>query len=468
MAASCTSSPAPSCRAHLPAAEQNVAWDFVWLVVSYDPLYIVDRTFPFETVCNGMAQMQSTYGDNRIGDFVHDDEGHMLAGGVVYAINFTVYGGTTLRQISIDILNSTHLNKWVWAHFGIYDPTGVLLSEAVPLAILEPQDAMVVTIIDPLYINTTGLYYVAIKFDHDIFVAQGVDGSGVMMKFSGQGLPDTFIPDGVSGAPPLSVYGCVAASHYFCATFQYYQGDNYSPWPSTTSTTVCCWQRASTAPTRWASGSPCCTASATSPPTYALLGGVTTISQAGLTCSLLDRATLATIISTRRGNGGATLDGVGISFLTSDDFGGQVTFTYDPTSGVYVDSTDPELGAQLLVNFTLRPVDRSVGLPQCAYLYLPQDVEPASALANSSVCAAGTQPVVWGDDNRQDFFYTEEGFYPTYYTDIVLTPFKYRPHILEHHSAGPSRSVRMPTCSLTCAQHCTSVRRSTCWPRARR
>ena len=64
-------SPAPTC----PLPKSDVAWNFVELVEAY---FSADSR-PFQTVCSGLAMVQS-YGDNRIGDFVYDDEGHKLAG----------------------------------------------------------------------------------------------------------------------------------------------------------------------------------------------------------------------------------------------------------------------------------------------------------------------------------------------------------------------------------------------------
>ena len=49
------------------------------------------------------------------------------------------------------------------------------------------------------------------------------------MTWSGRYMPDTFVPDGVGRTPPIAAYGCITASHYFCGSFQYYQGDDYSP-----------------------------------------------------------------------------------------------------------------------------------------------------------------------------------------------------------------------------------------------
>ena len=409
-------SSAPKC----PLPEADVAWDFVYLGAQ-------QNTYAFETVCNGMAMVQSTYGNNRIGDYARNAEGHLLRAGIVYGINFTAYAGGFLNQISIDLLNNTHLDKWVFGYLGIYDPSGQLIAQAVPLLVLEPEDTMVVSELETLYLTQSGLYYAAIVFDHDVYVAQGADGTGLAMKYAGIGLPDTFVPVGVSAAVPLAIYGCITASHYFCGSFQYYQGDNYSPLavdyhysglllaqgPNGTNDKGT-WQSVLYGvgyQTR-----------------YARVARTADNSVTSWTDMLLTRpGNASTNYIYTSGNGGATLDGVGLSFLTSDDYGGRVTFTYDPTSGVYVDSTDAQLGAQLLVNFTIAPVNFSLGLPQCSFLYLQQDIEPLSSLANSSVCPAGNQAVVWGDANRDDFFYIEEGLVPNLYTDITLTPFSTGP-----------------------------------------
>ena len=358
---------------------------------------------------------------------------------MIYAVNFTAHAGDFLRQMFIDILNNTHRDTWVMARFGIYSSSGERLAEVVPVRVLEPLDQMLVS---DMYVTLTedGVYYAVIVFDHDIFVAQAPNGTSVTMPWAGDGLPDSFVAEGVSGAVPLSVYGCVAASHYLCATFQYYQGDDYSPLAVDyfyNGLLLAQGPNGTNSKGTWQS----VLYSVGYLTTYVRTArfGITYV--VGWTDILLTRPGNASYIYTS-GNNGATLDDVGISFVSNDDYGAQITFTYNATSGTYVDSTDPELGPQLLVNFTIAPVNRSLGLPQCSYLYLPQDVVPASALTNSAVCPPGNQPVRWGDADRQDFFYTEEGFYPTQYTNIVLTPF----------STGPSYS-NVTQLSITLGQN---------------
>ena len=111
--------------------------------------------------------MQSTYGDNRIVDYVNATEGHTLQSGIVYTYNFSATAGALLTQVSIDVLNNTHLLKWVTAYMGIYAPNGTLISEAIPIQFLEALDQMVVTMLSPVTLTEDGLYYVAVVFDND-------------------------------------------------------------------------------------------------------------------------------------------------------------------------------------------------------------------------------------------------------------------------------------------------------------
>ena len=409
------SAPAPEC----PLAVEDVAWNLVFLDV--EPF-----TFPFITACTGMAQMQSTYGDNRVADYVDDYEGHTLKKGIVYTYNFTAKAGNVIRQISIDILNNTHLDMWVNAYLGIYGADGTLLSEAVPINFLEPWDMMVVSDMDPVYVKEDGLFYVAITFDHDFFVATGTS-TGLSMTHTGRGLPMTFKPDGVSRAPPLVAYGCVTSSHYFCGSFQYYQGDDYSPvaldylyqglllaeGPNGTNANGF-WQSILYGVGYFT--------------TYVRIARYASNFVTGWTDIMLTRPGNATnnYIYTD-GNGGAALDGIGLSFITTDDYGYEVTISYNATTGLYADSTDPQMGVQLLQTFVIKPVNFSAGLPQCSFLYLESDIQPVSSLANKSVCHENNAPVRWGDADPTDYFYDEEGMSTNYYTDITLSPFNTGP-----------------------------------------
>ena len=395
------------------------------LVVPWDLVYIglVEYTYPFLPVCVGQAQMMSTYGDSRIGDYSDNMEAHTLSGGVVYTYNFTAQAGNWLQQVSIDVLNNTHLLRWVNAYMGIYAGNGTLISEAIPINFLEALDQMVVSDLEPVMLTETGLYYVAVLFDHDYFVAQGSGHSGLSMKYSGEGLPDTFQPDGMSRTPPLAAYGCVTASHYFCASFQYYQGDDYSP----------------VAVDYLYQG-------------LLLTGGTNGTNANGFWQSiLLGVGHLFRYIRIARygnnflqmwtdilltqpgnstsnyiytnGNNGITLDEIGLSFYTDDEFGYELSLTYNVSNGIYLDSSDVELGQELLNSVVIAPINFSVGIPQCSVLDLEFFISPNSSLANQSVCAPGYQGIRWGDADPDDYFYTEEGLNTNYYTDITLSPF---------------------------------------------
>ena len=402
-------------------------------MVPWDLVYIGDvmYTYPFIAVCVGMAQMESTYGDNRIADYADDQEGHVLSGGVVYTYNFTAKVGNYMNQVSIDVLNNTNLLVWVTAYMGIYAQNGTLLSQAIPVQFLEPLDQMVVTDLNPPFFFTEdGLYYVAVVFDHDYFVASGT-GTGMSMKYAGQGLPDTFQPDGVSRTPPIAAYGCITASHYFCGSFQYYQGDDYSPvavdylyqgllltgGPNGTNSNGM-WQSVLLAVGHLT--------------TYVRIARYAANFLTGFTDILLNQPGNATsnyIYSS--GNNGATLDSVGLTFFTNDEFGYEFSITYNSTMGEYVDSSNPQLGPELLNTFVIAPINFSIGIPQCSFLDLEQYVSPVSAL-NATVsqgvsCPASSSAVVWGDANADDYFYTQEGLFNNYYTNITLSPFSTGP-----------------------------------------
>ena len=406
------------------------------LYVPWDLVYIgdVEGTFPFIAVCVGMAQMESTYGDNRIAEYSQDQEGHLLPGGVVYTYNFTAKAGNYMDQVSLDVLNNTMLDQWVTAYMGVYAQNGTLLSQAIPIQFLEPLDQMVVTdLVPPFFFTEDGLYYVAVILDHDYYVAQG-SGTGLSMTYAGEGLPDTFAPDGVSRTPPIAAYGCITASHYFCGSFQYYQGDDYSPvavdylyqgllltgGPNGTNANGF-WQSVLMGVGHLT--------------TFVRIARYAANFMTGFTDILLSQPGNATsnyiYTSPSGGNNGASLDSIGLTFYTSDEFGYEFTINYNTTLGEYVDSSNPQLGPELLNTFVIAPIDFSVGIPQCSFLDLEQYVTPVSAL-NASVtqgayCPSGAQTVVWGDANAQDFFYTQEGLYNNYYTNITLSPFNTGP-----------------------------------------
>ena len=324
----------------------------------------------------------------------------------------------------MDVLNNTHLDMWVTASMAIYASDFSLVQGAEDIVFLEPLDTMVVgDLVEPIRVTQDSIYYVAVRFDHDFFVAQGA-GTGLSMTYNGtDGLPATFVPEGVSRTPPIAAYGCSVASHYMCASFQYYQGDNYSPmaidWLYQGLLLV--------------GGANCTNSNGKWQSVVNGVGHLTAhVRVARYAANFITDYT--DILLSRPGNAtsnyiyltstnGATLDEVGLTFYTDDDFGWEFTLSYNSTLGRYVDSSDVQLGVELFPTVVIAAVDMSVGLPQCSFLSLPQYVAPESSLANSSVCAAGSAPVVWGSADPGSYFYREQGLFNNYYTDITLSPF---------------------------------------------
>ena len=122
---------------------------------------------------------------------------------------------------------------------------------------------------------------------------------------------------------------------------------------------------------------------------------------------------------------GASLDEVGISFLTDDDYGYPLTIIYNETTQLYHDSTNAQLGDEILTSWTLKPVDFTVGVPQCSFLDLDMVVQPQSALSNASAlsCPTGAQALAWGDVVSDDYFYYQEAVWSNQFNIITLSPF---------------------------------------------
>ena len=199
--------PAPYCPLN------DVPWDL-----------IIPGDYPFIVVCNGLAEVQSTYGDNRVYDYPNDQEGNMVKGNVVYTVNFTAVGGTTLWQVSIDVLNNTFLDAWVRASTGIYNGSdGSLITMAEDILFLQVLDQMVVVnLLSPIYIQTTGTYFIGMVLSGDYKMASSsLMTPSMSYEPTGQArLPNQFIADGMSPMLPVTAYGCVQATHYFCGSFQ--------------------------------------------------------------------------------------------------------------------------------------------------------------------------------------------------------------------------------------------------------
>ena len=96
-----------------------------------------------------------------------------------------------------------------------------------------------------------------------------------------------------------------------------------------------------------------------------------------------------------------------------------------PTRGRYQDSTNEQLGAELLTRVSLKAIDPKVGVPQCSWLDLPSVVMP-NATADYS-CPSNSTSVVWGDDISADYFYSAEGMWANEMNLIVLSPFNTGP-----------------------------------------
>ena len=249
---------------------------------------------------------------------------------------------------------------------------------------------------------------------------------GASMTWTTPGLPATFTADGMQPVPSMTVYGCVTATHYFCASFQYYQGDNYSP-------AAYDYLYQGLLVVNGTEGGVSDSGS-----WHAITWGVGHLNQylriaryannwrIGSTDIILSgpgNASLNHVYQPSNNTNGATLDASGMSFLTNDDFGYYFTLFYDETSKRYNDSTNAQLGPELLRMFTLAPIDFSVGVPQCSFLDLPTVIEPEGARFNNTVCDAAYHPVIWGDDLAMDYEYNNEGLWHNEFYIITLTPF---------------------------------------------
>ena len=178
---------------------------------------------PLLVACDGYGIMQSTYGDNKVGDYAIHREGTTVDADIVYTANFTATSGAVLNQVSIDVLNNSGWIPCVEAFVGIYNVTGGLLTSS-QIVFLQVLDQMVVANLQPsVILNYTGLYYIGFKVDTQFNVAHSSRSQEVSpsMQYSGYGLPTQFVPGPALTVPPITAYGCVAASHYFCGSFQY-------------------------------------------------------------------------------------------------------------------------------------------------------------------------------------------------------------------------------------------------------
>ena len=374
--------------------------------------------------------MQSTYGDNKVFDYADDTEGNTVVGQVLYTINFTATAGTLLQQVSFDVLNNTMLDVWVTAYIGLYNGSdGSLLSQIIPFEFLEVLDLMLVGDLNPpVYVPVTGLYYVAVKLSQDYHIATS-NQVGPSMKWGGEGLPMTFTPDGVSPLLPVVAYGCVTASHYFCGSFQYYLGDDYSPIAIDYLYQGLILQQPF---------GPYNNSIGTYQPVLYAAGHLSVFARIARYAYNFHLG-VTDVLLTNPGNAsynyfytssldGATLDALGLDFLTDDDFGYPVNIIYNSTTMTYHDSTNAQLGDEILTSWILAPIDFTVGVPQCSFLDLAQVVNPQSALTNASYsCPARVRSLVWGDVHQEDYFYNQEGEFASDFNIITLSPFNTGP-----------------------------------------
>ena len=226
----------------------------------------------------------------------------------------------------------------------------------------------------------------------------------------------------------------MTATHSFCASFQYYQGRDYSPItydylyqglirtqqdvPTQTN------NYGTFLPIEYAVGHLLL---------YARIARYAFQFSLGWTDMLLSRPgmgmggdqTLNVVYDPSTTKTGQPLDDYGITFLSSDDYGAPFSIFYNTTRGRYQDSSNEQLGAELLTFVHLMPINFSVGVPQCSWLDLPSVVYP-NITANLS-CGTGTSSVVWGDDINADYFYDSEGMWSNDHNLIVLSPFNTGP-----------------------------------------
>ena len=179
---------------------------------------------PMSVDCTGLGNIQATYGDNRVLDYANDQEGHMIPANTIYTVNVSIPTATLLTQVSIDVLNNTNIvDYWVNCWVGVYAPNMSLISSA-RVGLLEVLDMMVVIDLQPnVYITTPGQYLIAMALDTDFAVATTLQTGAIMPYDISGGLPTTFVANGTAQIPPIVAYGCVQATHYFCASFQYYE-----------------------------------------------------------------------------------------------------------------------------------------------------------------------------------------------------------------------------------------------------
>ena len=339
--------------------------------------YIVPAFVQEQTTCTGLAQVVSTYGDNNVFDYVHDQEGNALQPNTVYTVPFSALQGSTVQQMSFDVLNNADISQVITVQLGVYSSSGALLSGVVSINLTQVIDQQLfVDLPSPIVIPATGGYYLALIASQALRMATSSYPSP-SMSYTGKGLPSTFTASASAFTIPLAAHGCVTATHSMCASFQYFVGGGYSPLFTAYVYQALLFLDSSTRLTS-ASGTanPVVYAvghmSVFVRPVYEGLSYLTSFSTFSLS-PLQSGQTNFSVYS--QSTSGATLDRRGLSF--ANGLGYNFSLFYDPSLAAYADSTNVQLGSQLLSRLTIQPMDLSKGVPSCSLVHLPQTVSPA-------------------------------------------------------------------------------------------
>ena len=174
---------------------------------------------PLLGTCEGAASIQSTYGDNDVFDYVNRAEGNALSSQTVYTVPFTATAASYINQVSLDVLNNTQSTAGITVYIGLYDGTGKLVTQTTPLVLTEVVDQMIVANLQPpIVVPADGSYWLGMLTDAPLNVATSATLTP-SMTYTGTGLPTQFTAGSTSRPTvPLTAYGCVNASHYFCGS----------------------------------------------------------------------------------------------------------------------------------------------------------------------------------------------------------------------------------------------------------
>ena len=179
---------------------------------------------PLLGACPGASSVQATYGDSNVFDYTSRSEGNAIATGMVFTVPFRSLATGVIQQVSLDVLNNTVYKSNITVYIGLYDSTGRLLTQAAPMQLIEVVDQMIVANLQPsIVVPANGQYWLGLLVDSPLNVATSTTLTPAMSwPGIGRGLPTQFTA-GSTQMPtvPLTAYGCVNASHYFCGSFQY-------------------------------------------------------------------------------------------------------------------------------------------------------------------------------------------------------------------------------------------------------